>query len=67
MTHEEAIIEAQKRWGNGSAEMIPMVGCVVMKSGETMGIGHSWEEAFLDADQGKRKLRAGAWHHGTRA
>jgi hypothetical protein len=50
MTQEEALEEARKRWGNGSAEMILNVGFVVLKGGETMGCGRTWEAAFADAD-----------------
>lgn len=51
MTHSEAEKEAQRRWGNADAVMVPLIGCIVTKGGETMGVGRTWEAAFADADK----------------
>jgi hypothetical protein len=67
MSHEKAIQEAERRWGNGSVAMLPLVGCAVLKAGETMGTGHSWEAAFADADRRTvEKEKCGCEKHRTR-
>ncbi len=50
MTYDQANSEAERRWGNGSVVMVPLIGCVVLKGKETMGIGRTWDLAFADAD-----------------
>ena len=58
MTRDEALAEAQRRWGPGSRisdDDFPNTYVLWRRLDSfrlvTVGIGDSWEDAFLDADR----------------